>query len=268
MQQHIIAIASHKGGVGKTTTALNLAYSLSRIGGSVLVIDTDPQGGLGISAKLAKRNELGLVDLLEGRATQEEIITHTRDKKMAMVGMGRVSVAALKALEEASHERLEGVLRELSHHFQTVVIDTPAGVGPITRAVLNVATGVLLPVNAKNTTTRSLPLFLRVVEQIQTTTNPNLVLEGMVVTMLDYANSHEIAIRRELKESLPPGVLFNSFILHNVRYEEASIKGIPIAMTRNGKDAARGYMNLALELLARQTERNNGKEEDHVDGLF
>lgn len=208
------------------------------------------------------------MDLIAGRATPQEVITYTRDKKMAMVGMGNVSMEDLFAFEEAAAwEKLKDLLITLSEGFSYVFIDCPAGVGPVTRAALSVATGVIVPVNAKNTTAKSIPLFLRLVEKIREGDNPDLVFEGLVVTMLDYANSHEIKIRRDLMESLPKGVLFNSFIIHNAKYEEASLKGVPIAMTHDGQDAARGYMNLAMELLSRQAERDSS-EDDHVEELF
>ncbi|MBU1238187.1 ParA family protein, partial [Myxococcota bacterium] len=82
--KQIITIASHKGGVGKTTTALNLAYSMSRLRAPVLVVDTDVQGALGIAGNIKKKNQLGIMDLIMGRATPLEAVTYTRDGQMAM----------------------------------------------------------------------------------------------------------------------------------------------------------------------------------------
>jgi chromosome partitioning protein len=268
MMQQIITIASHKGGVGKTTTALNLAFSMSRLNPGVLVIDTDPQGALGISGNLKKKNKMGLMDLLMKRATTKEIITYTKDGRMAMVGMGNVDIDELIKFEKAaSWGKLKENLKELMSGFSYVIIDAPAGVGSVTRALLSISTGVVMPINSKNTTAKSIPLFLKLIEKIKETENPDLVFEGLLITMFDYSNEHEITIRRDLIKTLPPGILFNSFIILNSKYEEASIKGVPVGILKGGQSTASGYMNFTLELLARQTKRNVS-EDDHVEELF
>jgi chromosome partitioning protein len=266
--KQIISIASHKGGVGKTTTALNLAFSMSRIYPGVLVIDLDPQGALGIAGNVKRKNKLGLMDLIMGRSTPEEIITYTKDKKLAMVGMGNVEIDELIVFEEAATSgKLKEVLYDLAQGFAYVFMDAPAGVGPITRTMLSMSTGVLMPVNSKNTTAKSIPLFLKLIEKIKERENPNLSLEGLVITMLDYSNAHEISIRRDLIKSFPPGILFKSFIIHNSKFEEASLKGVPVAMLKGGEDLSGNYMNLALELLARQATQNQS-EDDYAEELF
>jgi len=266
--RHVITIASHKGGVGKTTTALNLAFALSRIRAGVLVVDADPQGALGITSNIKKKNTKGLADIISGRVSASEAITATRDGKMSMLGIGELSISDLFKMEElAFNGELRNILQNIIAPFDFVIFDAPAGVGPITRMLLAISTSVIMPINSKNTTARSIPLFLKILDEVKNLYNPDLVFDGIVFTMLDYSNPHELSIKKDLQEVLPAEIFFETNIIYNPKYEAASLKGVPIGLLADGKSVARDYNSFAMEVL-NKIVKHESKEEEYVEELF
>lgn len=266
----VLTVASQKGGVGKTTTVLNLGYTLARLGTRVLLVDADAQGGMAIASNLKKKTDRGLVHLLRGEASPEEITAVTRDGKMWIVGSGVSTPEDVFFLEERARDgSLEAAIRDLSRGYDHVFLDAPAGVGGTVTALLAASDGVILILHCRNLLLKSLPIFLKLVRHVRTHHNPDLVLDGALVTMWNSESPFEREILSELSESVPDALFFRTVIPSDGRFEEASIKAVPVMLLPEGRETARPYLELALEMKERELLRGVGGESDeHADGLF
>ena len=267
----IVTIASQKGGVGKTTTALNFSYNLSRLGERVLLIDADPQGGMTVATNLRKKTEKGLVDYLEGKSQFKEVAFYTKEKKMAIMGVGTVNPDSVQQLENLARK---GVLcRALQHvakYFDYIVIDAPAGLGSLSIALLNASQGVLLASQCRALSLKTLPKMLSLITWIQKNSNPDLSLEGIVLTMHNRDNETENEIFQEIRTGFPEDLFFSEFIAQDPAFELASLRSIPVGMLKNGKLAARNYFQLVIEYKEREMllAQSKGEEDDADSGLF
>jgi chromosome partitioning protein len=253
----IITIASQKGGVGKTTTTLNLGYSLSRFGHRVLLVDADPQGGMAIASDLRKRSSLGLVQLVSGRVSAGDVIIPTRDGSMAMMASGVVEPGDALLLEDAAHVgRVPRAIKAIAHGYSYVLLDAPAGIGSVVRALLCAS--------------NSLPTFLRLAENVRERDNPGLEIEGALISMRDARSTLEEEALAQLRAGLPEGVLFNTSIDFDEAFERANQRALPVALLPEAAAATRAFMDLAMELMARERERQapGGGEDESAQGLF
>jgi chromosome partitioning protein len=266
----IIAVASQKGGVGKTITALNLGHCMSRFGSKVMLIDGDPQGALGIASNLSNQTELGLVNLLKNTAKPEDIVFTTKEKSMSIVWLGSVQPADVLLLEDEARNGTFGMLiRSLTEGYDYVIIDSPSGVGGIPASLLSISDGVILTINCRVISLKTIPLFLKLIKSIKDQHNPKLALEGVLITMFDSRNDMEKQILEQIKKSLPGDAFFKTMIPYDEYYEKASFHSVPIAMMPKGVQAARPYFELALELKEKEllVEKEEVGDEDIV-GLF
>ena len=262
----ILTVASQKGGVGKTTTTLNLSYSLSRFGDRVLLIDADPQGGMSIASNVRRKSRLGLVQLLRDSDRIGELVVPTRDRTMAVLGSGIDAPSDALFLEQAAREgRLSSLIQHLANGYQYVVADAPAGVGSIVSALLAASDGVVIAMRCQAIMLHSLPLFLRLVQDVRRESNPRLQIEGALITMWNASSAVEEKLRSEFVGKFPPEVLFRTMIPSDEAFEVASMRGVPVSMMPKGRDAARAYLDLAMELKERSRE---GGSDDDVEGLF
>jgi chromosome partitioning protein len=265
-----LTIASQKGGVGKTTTALNLGYTLGRLGHSVLLVDADPQGGMAIASNLRKKTTAGLVDLLRDDAAVDEVIVRTRDGSMSVVGSGVVSPADTVCMEDAARDgRLQLAIEKVSPGFDYVFLDAPAGVGGIVTSLLTVSDSVILMLRCRSLVLKSLPIFLKLLRQIREVHNPALQLEGALVTMWKGNSRLERQTLEDLGGSIPEALFFRTVIPEDDNYEHASIKAVPVILLPGGRETARSYLELAMELKERELIRGIGGDVDEqTDGLF
>src|SRR5262245_48734113 len=156
----VIAIASQKGGVGKTTISLNLGLALARAGNRTVILELDAQGSLGLSLGLADRARPGIAEVLTGSESVESVIIRTRDPQLSVIGVGRVDPTTVSGFEEALTRgtAIPTILSTLEAEFDLVVVDCPAGLGKVATRALESATFVLSPLQAE-------PLALRSVGQ-------------------------------------------------------------------------------------------------------
>jgi chromosome partitioning protein len=265
----IVVIASVKGGVGKTTTALNLGYALSQFAGRVLLVDADPQGGLSHASLLREKNRLGLIDVLAGRCDAAAAVQPTRDPRLAVVGVGGGDPEEWVAYDQAASQGALGrLIRDHAEGYDHVILDAPAGLGPIARALLAAADAVIVPLTCRNLAVRSLPALLTRIQQLAEG-GSGARLDGILITQRDYRSVREVEVHEQIRRTLPLAAMFRTVIPFDDRFEEASMKGLPIAAVAGGERGAAAYFELATELASRAwlTRPMEGPDGKHL-GLF
>lgn len=252
----IITIASQKGGVGKTTTALNLGYSMGRFGGRTLVVDLDPQNGMSIASNLRNYTRLGFIDYLKRRSAAEEVLAEARDGSMTALGMGDVAPEDIRELEAAAWDgSLSAALRHLGRGFQHVLIDAPAGIGGLVNAALRASDGVILVVTCCPIVLQSMPAFLKLVRHIASTDNPSLALDGILLSMVDRSIPAQDKVYGDLMAQAPPDAMFRSSIPFDAKFQAACLDAVPAVMLPGGEAFARIFMDITIELRQRELAR-------------
>ena len=265
----VIAVASQKGGVGKTTTALNLGFSLSRLGSKVLLLDGDPQGGLSFASNVKKRAKGSLVDVLRGRLSARDAVTLTRDGQIGVVSMGCADPSDVDLVERTGRDGLfSGLVAEFARGFDCTLIDVPGGVGSFSRALLAASDRVVGVLTCAALSVRSLPSLLKALQSLGAKDETGPQLAGLVVTMVDTRRDPDRELLARLREKLPPGALFETVIPLDNRFELASLRSLPVAMLPSAAEPARAYMSLAMELRARLARSQGESDDDRDVGLF
>jgi chromosome partitioning protein len=245
---HIIAVLNQKGGVGKTTTAINLAGYLAKNGRTVLVVDLDPQGnstsGLGIDKHKVRAT---LYDVLFSRAEPTSAVLKTKNKNLFLIPSNAHLAGAEVELVDQPHRehKLAQALANLSYDY--ILIDCPPSLGLLSVNGLTAATDVLIPVQAEYYALEGLSQLLSVIQQVQQALNPSLNLLGVVVTLYDSRNSLSEQVKAELAQHFGEK-LFQTVIPRNVRLAEAPSFGKTIAEHDRWSKGARAYKALAREL--------------------
>ncbi len=254
----VIAIANQKGGVGKTTTAVNLAVALAQADRRILLIDLDPQGnatsGLISSPDLRELIARGsnVYEALVGGVPIWGILHEVRPG-LAMVGASLDLVGAeieLAAMEGREH-RLRALLDDARDQYNYVLLDTPPSLGLLTLNALVAADSVLIPMQCEYYALEGLTALLGTINRVREALRPTLEIEGLVLTMFDSRNrlSHEVS--REVTEHFPEKV-FRTVIPRNVRLSESPSHGLSVLEYENRSAGAIGYRELAAEILARE----------------
>jgi chromosome partitioning protein len=248
----IVAIANQKGGVGKTTTAVNLALALSQSGNRVLLIDFDPQGNA-TSGLTPQQNgpTAGVYDSIVGRAPLSHVIREVRPNLfLAPSNTDLVGAEIELAVAERRERRLKAELESEVDKYNYVLIDTPPSLGLLTLNALVAADSVLVPMQCEYYALEGLSSLLATIRRVNSALNPRLELLGVALTMFDARNrlSHEISI--EVQKHFPERI-FQTVIPRNVRISESPSHGLGVVEYDPRSVGAEAYRLLALEVLER-----------------
>lgn len=249
----IICFANQKGGVGKTTSALNLAACLARSGRKILFIDSDPQGNATSGIGIKKKNISGNVyDLLIGRLRWDEAAVASNVKGLSVIPSSINLVGAeLELVDERDREyKLKKALSGAEEQFDYIVIDCPPSLGLLTINALATAKYVVIPVLCEYYSLEGLSQLTATIKQIKRLYNPDIELLGVLINMFDGRLNLSVAVLEEIKKYFSDKI-FKTPIPRSVKISEAPSHGLAITdYDRNGKGAA-AYSSVALEIIKR-----------------
>ena len=249
----IIAMCNQKGGVGKTTTAINLASALAGYGRKVLVVDFDPQGALSAGLGVVAHDIKTIYDLMvEKDLNVEEVIVKTSVENLDVIPANiDLSAAEVQLVNEVAREQiLARILRPILGNYDVIIIDCQPSLGLLTVNALTAAHGVLIPLNCEFFALRGVALLIETIEKVRDRLNPAIKLDGILATMYDPRTLHAREVVERLYEAFGDQV-FDTIVNRTVKFPDATIAALPISEFAPTSDAAEYYRTVARELVAR-----------------
>lgn len=257
LRQHgparIIAMCNQKGGVGKTTSSINIAGALSQYGRRVLIVDFDPQGaatvGLGINANTVENT---VYTALFDMSVDPHDVIHATDFENIDIMPANIdlSAAEVQLVTEVGREQvLAGVLRQVKDEYDVIIVDCQPSLGLLTVNALTAADGVIIPVAAEFFALRGVALLMQSIEKVQTRINPSLEVYGVLVTMFTHTLHCDEVLQR-IYEAFQ-GKVFHSVISRSIKLPDSTVAAAPITIYAPNHKTAKEYREVARELIAK-----------------
>jgi len=250
----VLAVVSQKGGVGKTTTSVNLAAAFARRGLKTLIVDVDPQGAVRYGIGLRRGHPTyGFADYLAGDRQLREVILPTALPWLRVILTGAVTEAADHTeyhRRVADSTLLGDLLRTARERCDIVVVDTPPGLGPIVINVLKESQHAIVPLQTEPLALQTTPQILRGIQELADV-NPELTLDGLLLTMFETGHPAAERVADYVRSHLPENLVFDLVIPRSVAATEAFAAGQPVVLRTPADPAAQAYVNLATLLVER-----------------
>ncbi len=250
----VIAMCNQKGGVGKTTTTINLGAALAELGRKVLLVDFDPQGALSVGLGIRSHDlDVTIYDLLVERGHDiHDVIQHTRTRGLDLIPANiDLSAAEVQLVGEVAREMvLARVLRPVLDDYDVILIDCQPSLGLLTVNALTAAHGVIIPLECEFFAMRGVALLVETIDKICDRLNPRLQIDGILATMYDGRTLHSREVVRSVVDHFQDRV-FHTVISRTVKFPDATLAAEPITSYAPDHGAAEAYRQLARELIAR-----------------